>query len=255
MTSTDTPAASGPEAAFRYTAELASDNEARWQDRWENEGTFHAPNPVGDLADPGPKGVYRELPAEKQFILDMFPYPSGAGLHVGHPLGYIATDVVGRYKRMLGVNVLHALGYDAFGLPAEIYAVETGRHPRETTLENIGTMRQQLRRLGLAHDDRRSFATIDPGFVKWTQWIFLQIFNSWFDPELKKARPISELIEKLGTDDPSVIDEYRLAYIKDSPVNWCPGLGTVLANEEVTADGRSDIGNYPVFKQIGRAHV
>ncbi|HKY58881.1 MAG TPA: leucine--tRNA ligase [Aeromicrobium sp.] len=245
MTSTDTPAASGPDAAHRYTADLASDIEARWQDRWEAEGTFHAPNPVGDLARPG----QGELPSEKQFILDMFPYPSGAGLHVGHPLGYIATDVVGRYKRMLGLNVLHALGYDAFGLPAEIYAVETGRHPRETTLENIGTMRQQLRRLGLAHDDRRSFATIDPGFVKWTQWIFLQIFNSWFDPELKKARPISELIEKLGTDDPSVIDEYRLAYIKDSPVNWCPGLGTVLANEEVTADGRSERGNFPVFKR------
>jgi len=245
VTSNDAPAAAGPEAAFRYTAELASDIEARWQDRWDDEGTFHAPNPAGDLAEAG-RG---ELPAEKQFILDMFPYPSGAGLHVGHPLGYIATDVVGRYKRMLGVNVLHALGYDAFGLPAEIYAVETGRHPRETTLENIGTMRRQLRRLGLAHDDRRSFATIDPGFVKWTQWIFLQIFNSWFDPELKKARPITELVEKLGTDDPDVIDEYRLAYIKESPVNWCPGLGTVLANEEVTADGRSERGNFPVFKR------
>ena len=245
MTSNDAPAAAGPEAAFRYTADLASDIEARWQDRWDDEGTFHAPNPTGDLAEAG----QGELPTEKQFILDMFPYPSGAGLHVGHPLGYIATDVVGRYKRMLGVNVLHALGYDAFGLPAEIFAVETGRHPRETTLENIGTMRRQLRRLGLAHDDRRSFATIDPDFVKWTQWIFLQIFNSWFDPELKKARPISELIEKLGTDDPDVIDEYRLAYIKESPVNWCPGLGTVLANEEVTADGRSERGNFPVFKR------
>jgi leucyl-tRNA synthetase len=237
-----TPAADAP---FRYSARLAADIESRWQDRWQSEGTFHAPNPVGDLADPsqGP------LPTEKQFILDMFPYPSGAGLHVGHPLGYIATDVVGRYKRMLGVNVLHALGYDAFGLPAEIYAVETGRHPRETTLENIANMRRQLRRLGLAHDDRRSFATIDPEFVKWTQWIFLQIFNSWFDPEVKKARPIAELIEKLGTDDPAVIDEYRLAYIKESPVNWCPGLGTVLANEEVTAEGRSERGNFPVFKR------
>ncbi|HJR89234.1 MAG TPA: leucine--tRNA ligase [Aeromicrobium sp.] len=236
------------EAAYRYTAELAADIEARWQDRWESEGTFHAPNPVGDLAGEG-RGQHGELPTEKQFILDMFPYPSGAGLHVGHPLGYIATDVVGRYKRMLGVNVLHALGYDAFGLPAEIYAVETGRHPRETTVENIGTMQRQLRRLGLAHDDRRSFATIDPEFVKWTQWIFLQIFNSWFDPEAKKARPISQLIEKLGTDDPAVIDEYRLAYIKESPVNWCPGLGTVLANEEVTAEGRSERGNFPVFKR------
>jgi leucyl-tRNA synthetase len=230
---------------FRYTAAMAADIESRWQDRWEAEGTFHAPNPVGDLA--GPEG--RDLPAEKQYILDMFPYPSGAGLHVGHPLGYIATDVIGRYKRMTGANVLHALGYDAFGLPAEIYAVETGRHPRDTTLENIATMRQQLRRLGLGHDSRRSFATIDPDFVKWTQWIFLQIFNSWFDPEAKRARPISGLIEKLGTDDPNLIDEYRLAYIKESPVNWCPGLGTVLANEEVTADGRSERGNFPVFRR------
>jgi leucyl-tRNA synthetase len=233
------------DAPFRYSARLAAGIEARWQDRWEGEGTFHAPNPVGELADAG-RG---ELPTDKKFILDMFPYPSGAGLHVGHPLGYIATDVVGRYQRMNGANVLHALGYDAFGLPAEIYAVETGRHPRETTLENIGTMRRQLRRLGLAHDARRSFATIDPEFVKWTQWIFLQIFNSWFDPELGKARPIAELVEKLGTDDPAVIDEYRLAYIKESPVNWCPGLGTVLANEEVTADGRSERGNLPVFKR------
>ena len=181
--------------------------------------------------------------------MDMFPYPSGAGLHVGHPLGYIATDVVGRYKRMTGVNVLHALGYDAFGLPAEIYAVETGRHPRETTLENMATMQRQLRRLGLAHDRRRSFATIDPDFVRWTQWIFLQLFNSWYDTEQKRARPIAELIEKLGTDDPDVIDTYRLAYISDAPVNWCPGLGTVLSNEEVTAEGRSERGNFPVFKR------
>ncbi|HUP98976.1 MAG TPA: leucine--tRNA ligase [Aeromicrobium sp.] len=245
MTSADSPAVPPDGAPHRYTAALAADIESRWQDRWEAEGTFHAANPVGDLADP----LHGELPTNKQFILDMFPYPSGAGLHVGHPLGYIATDVVGRYKRMTGANVLHALGYDAFGLPAEIYAVETGRHPRETTLENIQTMRRQLRRLGLAHDDRRSFATIDPDFVKWTQWIFLQIFNSWFDPDLKQARPIDELIAKLGTDDPAVIDEYRLAYIKESPVNWCPGLGTVLANEEVTADGRSERGNFPVYKR------
>jgi leucyl-tRNA synthetase len=233
------------EAPHRYTAALAADIESRWQDYWESQGTFEAPNPAGDLSDPD-RG---DLPIEKQYILDMFPYPSGAGLHVGHPLGYIATDVVGRYKRMTGANVLHALGYDAFGLPAEIYAVETGRHPRETTLENIATMRRQLRRLGLGHDPRRSFATIDPDFVKWTQWIFLQIFNSWFDPEEKRARPISELVKKLGTDDPAVIDDYRLAYIKESPVNWCPGLGTVLANEEVTAEGRSERGNFPVFKR------
>jgi leucyl-tRNA synthetase len=243
VTSPDSPASEVP--AHRYTSGLAADIELRWQDRWESEGTFETPNPVGDLA--GPAGT--ELPADKYFIMDMFPYPSGAGLHVGHPLGYIATDVVGRYKRMTGANVLHALGYDAFGLPAEIYAVETGRHPRETTLENMVTMRRQLRRLGLAHDPRRSFATIDPDFVRWTQWIFLQLFNSWYDAEQKRARPIAELIEQLGTDAPDVIDTYRLAYVSDAPVNWCPGLGTVLSNEEVTADGRSERGNFPVFKR------
>jgi leucyl-tRNA synthetase len=237
---------STPENSYRYDSTLAADIEARWQDRWDADGTFRAPNPAGDLA--GDVSDER-FPAGKFFIMDMFPYPSGAGLHVGHPLGYIATDVVGRYRRMTGHNVLHALGYDAFGLPAEQYAVQTGRHPRETTLENIANMRRQLRRLGLGHDDRRSFATIDPEFVRWTQWIFLQIFNSWYDPEQGKARPISELVEKLGTDDPKVIDEHRLAYVSDSPVNWCPGLGTVLANEEVTAEGRSERGNLPVFKR------
>ncbi|MGI9086096.1 MAG: leucine--tRNA ligase [Aeromicrobium sp.] len=231
-------------APHRYTSGLAAGIEQRWQDRWESEGTFEAPNPVGDLAVAG-----ADAPGDKYFILDMFPYPSGAGLHVGHPLGYIATDVVGRYKRMTGANVLHALGYDAFGLPAEIYAVETGRHPRETTVENMATMKRQLRRLGLAHDRRRTFATIDPDFVRWTQWIFLQIFGSWYDAEQHKARPIAELIEKLGTDDPEVIDTHRLAYISEAPVNWCPGLGTVLSNEEVTADGRSERGNFPVFKR------
>lgn len=237
-----------PTHDYRYTSELAGRIETSWQDRWEEAGTFRAPNPVGDLAQADGDRV-RKADGSKYFIMDMFPYPSGAGLHVGHPLGYIATDVMGRYRRMLGDNVLHALGYDAFGLPAEIYAIQTGRHPRDTTVENIANMRRQLRRLGLAHDDRRSFATIDPDFVRWTQWIFLQIFNSWYDDEAKKARPIRELIEKLGTDDPAVIDEYRLAYISESPVNWCPGLGTVLANEEVTAEGRSERGNFPVFRR------
>ncbi len=228
--------------SYRYTAALAAEIEQRWQDRWEAEGTFHAANPEGDLADP----AATEL-GEKYFIMDMFPYPSGAGLHVGHPLGYIATDVVGRHQRMLGKNVLHALGYDAFGLPAEIHAISTGEHPRVNTEANMVNMRRQLRRLGLGHDERRTFATIDPDFVRWTQWIFLQLFNAWFDPELKKARPIAELVEKLGTDDPAVIDQHRLAYVSDSPVNWCPGLGTVLANEEVTSEGRSERGNFPVF--------
>ncbi len=202
--------------------------------------------------------------------MDMFPYPSGAGLHVGHPLGYIATDVMGRFRRMCGDNVLHALSYDAFGLPAEQYAVQTGQHPRKTTEENIVTMRRQLRRLGLAHDDRRSFATIDPGYVKWTQWIFLQIFDSWYDTEADggrgRARPIAELVAEYesgeratpdgrawaqleDTERRRIIDGYRLAYVSESPVNWCPGLGTVLANEEVTSEGRSERGNYPVFKR------
>ncbi len=251
--------------AHRYTAELADSIERRWQDYWEQHGTFHAPNPTGSLA------TGEQVPEQKFYVLDMFPYPSGKGLHVGHPLGYIATDVLARYRRMNGDNVLHALSYDAFGLPAEQYAVRTGQHPRITTEENIATMRRQLRRLGLGHDDRRSFATTDPGYVRWTQWIFLQIFNSWFDPHATNpdgttgaARPIEELREQFatgrrstpdGTDwnemspaqQEDVLAGYRLAYVDDVPVNWCPGLGTVLANEEVTAEGRSERGNFPVF--------
>ncbi|MGO1934812.1 MAG: class I tRNA ligase family protein, partial [Cellulosimicrobium funkei] len=153
----DAPAAGGP--AHRYTPALAEQIELKWQELWEQRGTFWAANPTGDLTDgegDGPEG------ASPYFIMDMFPYPSGAGLHVGHPLGYIATDVVGRFRRMRGENVLHALGYDAFGLPAEQYAVQTGQHPRVTTEANIANMRRQLRRLGLAHDSRRTFATIDP---------------------------------------------------------------------------------------------
>ena len=207
------------------------------------DGTFEAPNPVGDLATGEGQG------ADTFYLMDMFPYPSGAGLHVGHPLGYIGTDVVGRHQRMRGRNVLHALGYDAFGLPAELHAIQTGEHPRANTLANIATMRRQLSRLGLAHDPRRSFATIEPEFVRWTQWIFLQIFDSWYDDEAGRARPIADLVEKLGTDDPTVIDPHRLAYVSESPVNWCPALGTVLSNEEVTAEGRSERGNFPVFQR------
>jgi len=255
------------ETPHRYTPELAQEIEVAWQDRWEEEGTYHAPNPTGSLADPQ---AVAELSGGPLFVLDMFPYPSGAGLHVGHPLGYIATDVYARYQRMLGKNVLHALGYDAFGLPAEQYAVQTGQHPRKTTEDNIATMRRQLRRLGLGHDDRRSVATTDPEFYRWTQWIFLQIFNSWFDADADagrgKARPIAELISAFAAGErevpggrdwaelsdaerATVIDDHRLAYVSQAPVNWCPGLGTVLANEEVTADGRSDIGNFPVFRR------
>ena len=250
------------EPSYRYTAKLAGEIEAHWQDRWETEGTFHAPNPAGPWAEPEKIDSFDE----KLFVLDMFPYPSGAGLHVGHPLGYIATDTFARFNRMKGRNVLHALGYDAFGLPAEQYAVQSGQHPRVTTEHNIAIMRRQLRRLGLAHDPRRSVATIDVEFYRWTQWIFLQIFNAWFDEKTNKARHIDELLEEFTSGKRStpsgqpwgelsaqeqrqIIDSHRLAYLSDAPVNWCPGLGTVLANEEVTNEGRSEIGNFPVFKR------
>ena len=257
----------GDRPRFRYDARLANEIELRWQDRWEAAGTFGTPNPVGPLA-PG----FEQVAAHPKFmIMDMFPYPSGSGLHVGHPLGYIATDVYARYLRMTGSNVLHPFGYDAFGLPAEQYAIETGQHPKATTGQNIATMRRQLRRLGLGHDLRREFATTDPSYYKWTQWIFLQIFNSWFDREAGRARPVAELVAEfepggrapvsaanpgerpwaeLGdTDRRKVVDSYRLAYLSEELINWCPGLGTVLANEEITVDGRSDIGNYPVYRR------
>jgi leucyl-tRNA synthetase len=255
-----------PEAAeappHRYTATVAGEIEARWQDHWEANGTFHAPNPVGRLADPD----HPRAQAPKQLVMDMFPYPSGEGLHVGHPLGYIGTDCYTRYLRMVGYNVLHPMGFDAFGLPAEQYAVETGTHPRTTTEENVARYRAQLRRLGLAYDNRRSVATTDIPYYRWTQWIFLQIFHSWYDEPARRARPIGELVAEFesGTrpspdgrdwsalsevERRKVIDGYRLAYVSEAPVNWCPGLGTVLANEEVTADGRSERGNFPVFKR------
>lgn len=256
----ETNSAADVAAPHRYTAAMAADIEARWQDFWDAEGTYEAPNPTGDLAgDP-------ELAAKpKKFIMDMFPYPSGAGLHVGHPLGYIATDVFARHQRMTGHNVLHTLGFDAFGLPAEQYAVQTGTHPRISTEANIKNMTAQLRRLGLGHDKRRSVATIESEYYKWTQWIFLQIFNSWYDTDADRARPIAELVTQFESGERAtpdgrdwsalsaaeradVLSEYRLAYASDAPVNWSPGLGTVLANEEVTADGRSERGNFPVFK-------
>jgi leucyl-tRNA synthetase len=189
----------GGEVPFRYTSAFAGELEQRWQDTWDERGTYFAANPSGPLTDGS--GAHATTQGRSFFVMDMFPYPSGAGLHVGHPLGYIATDVVGRFRRMQGDNVLHALGYDAFGLPAEQYAVQTGQHPRITTEANIVTMRRQLRRLGLGHDPRRTFATTDSGYVRWTQWIFLQIFNSWYDPDatrpdggVGRARPIDELV-------------------------------------------------------------
>src|ERR1700754_3146928 len=180
-------AADDGELPFRYNAAVAAAIERRWQDRWEERGTFHAPNPSGPWARPD------AVAKDKVYLLDMFPYPSGKGLHVGHPLGFIGTDVLGRYLRMTGRTVLHAMGFDAFGLPAEQYAVQTGTHPRKTTEANIERYRAQLRQLGLAHDDRRSVATTDVKFYRWTQWIFLQIYNAWYDTEQCKARPIAEL--------------------------------------------------------------
>ncbi len=263
----DTPTSTSSEPAvpaFRYTAALARAIEDRWHDRWDADHTYETPNPAGPLAEPD-----KVSGKPKLFVMDMFPYPSGDGLHVGHPLGYIGTDVFSRFKRMSGFNVLHTLGFDAFGLPAEQYAIRTGTHPRVRTEQNIANMRRQLRRLGLGHDQRRSIATTDERYYRWTQWIFLQIFNSWYDTTQAKARPVDELVAELaaGTratpdgrpwsalsalDRRKVVDDHRLVYVAETPVNWCPGMGTVLANEEVTADGRSDIGNFPVFRRTMR---
>ncbi|WP_420453283.1 leucine--tRNA ligase [Ilumatobacter sp.] len=263
MTSDD--AATPDTPPHRYTAELAQTIESTWQDRWDERGTFETPNPVGPLADPD--ALARR--GEKLFVQDMFPYPSGVGLHVGHPLGFIGTDVFSRYQRMTGRNVLYTMGFDAFGLPAEQYAVQTGTHPAITTDANIANMRRQLRRLGLSHDTRRSVSTTDPSYYRWTQWIFSQIFESWYDRERGTARPVSELVAELESGDratpdghpwselddaarAAVVDDHRLAYVSEAPVNWCPGLGTVVANEEVTVDGRSDRGNFPVFRRSMR---
>ena len=263
-TDTPQPGRGGSIPAYRYNALLAAGIEARWQNHWDENHSFEAPNTAGPRADKSAVAG-----REKLFILDMFPYPSGAGLHVGHPLGYIATDVFGRFKRMTGKNVLHSIGYDSFGLPAEQHAIVTGIHPRINTESNIANMRRQLRRLGLAHDQRRSVSTTDESYYRWTQWIFLQIFNSWYDEKLKKARHIDELQREFDSgkrklsgahantewkslstlEQRKIIDDHRLVYLANAPVNWCPGLGTILANEEVTAEGRSDIGNYPVFKR------
>ena len=255
-------AGSGDHLPFRYGAALAGQIELAWQDRWQAAGTFNCPNPAGSLAD----GFKQFAGRPRFYVLDMFPYASGTGIHVGHPEGYIATDAFARYLRMTGHHVLHAMGYDAFGLPAEQYALGTGQHPQVTSRQNIDNMRSQLRRLGMGYDTRRSIETTDPGFYRWTQWTFLQIFDSWVDEGTGKARPIADLIAEYSSgrrpvpdgrpwaeltqaEQRELIDERRLAYIAEEPVNWCPGLGTVLANEEVTADGRSDIGNFPVYRR------
>jgi leucyl-tRNA synthetase len=238
---------------FRYDARLAGEIERHWQERWEREGTFRAQDP---------DSTWRP----KFYLLDFFPYPSGTGLHVGHPLGYIGTDVFGRYQRMTGRNVLHPFGFDTFGLPAEQYAIDTGQHPAVTVRQNAAVMRRQLRRLGLAHDTSREIMTSDPSYYRWTQWIFLRIFNSWYDPAAERARPIADLIAEFASgrratpdgrpwrdmtavERADAVDAHRLAYLSEQVVNWCPGLGTVLADEEVTGEGRSAVGNYPVHRR------
>ncbi len=211
--------------------------EKKWQDYWYEKGTFAA----NDCDKNRPK----------YYVLDMFPYPSGQGLHVGHPEGYTASDIVSRYKRMKGFNVLHPMGWDAFGLPAEQYAVKTGTHPAQTTQKNIDNMRKQIKSLGFSYDWDREVNTTDPRYYKWTQWIFLNFYNSWFDDERQKARPIGELPVPDGLDEKArreYIDSHRLAYEAFAPVNWCPELGTVLANEEVVG-GVSERGGHPVIRK------
>jgi leucyl-tRNA synthetase len=215
--------------------------EQKWQSYWAKNKSFITTNAS-------------EKP--KYYILDMFPYPSGAGLHVGHPLGYIASDIVARYKRHKGFNVLHPMGYDSFGLPAEQYAIQTGQHPEVTTKVNIARYREQLDKIGFSFDWEREVRTSDPSYYKWTQWIFIQLFNSWFNPEINKAEPISTLIPKLSgfhdlneKEQAELLLNYRIAYLSDTVVNWCPKLGTVLANEEVK-DGLSERGGFPVEKKL-----
>jgi leucyl-tRNA synthetase len=206
--------------------------EPKWQQRWAEEEAYRTPNPGQAGFDPA---------KPKYYVLDMFPYPSGEGLHVGHPEGYTATDILARWHRMRGFNVLHPMGWDAFGLPAEQYAVKTGQHPAVTTANNVARFRKQLDRIGFSYDWSREVNTTSPDYVRWTQWIFLQIYNSWFNPETNRAEPIA-------TYRGDVPDGVRLAYVAEMPVNWCPELGTVLANEEVV-DGKSEVGGFPVERR------
>ena len=239
----------------RYTAKLATDLESRWQGWWREHDVYRTPGP-------GDQDFDASRP--KFFCMDMFPYPSGAGLHVGHPVGYIGSDIISRYKRMKGFNVLHPMGWDAFGLPAEQYAITTGIHPAETTRKAIETYRRQLDGIGFSYDWSREIATIDPAYYRWTQWIWLQAWSSYFDESEQKARPLSELISRLESGEEqahgqiwndldhqaqqSYLDERRLAYLSEQVVNWCPKLGTALANEEVI-DGKSERGGYPVHRK------
>ena len=236
--------------------------EPKWQAHWEQEQTFRAWNPGETLpvGHPfaarhqleGKKASAAELPP-KHYILDMFPYPSGAGLHVGHPEGYTATDILSRYRRAAGFNVLHPMGWDAFGLPAEQYAIKTGQHPRKTTEANIATFKRQIKSLGFSYDWSREVDTTDPKYFKWTQWIFLKLYNSWFAEDTQKAEPIETLTipaKYLQSEDSrrKYVDSHRLAYVTEAPVWWCEELGTVLANEEVV-DGKSEVGGFPVVRK------
>jgi leucyl-tRNA synthetase len=253
--------------------------EPKWQSVWDEQQAFRAWNPGEEIPAEHPFGIRHGLSGKvadrkvlpgKYYILDMFPYPSGAGLHVGHPEGYTATDILARYKRAQGFNVLHPMGWDAFGLPAEQYAVKTGQHPRKTTEANIANFTRQIKSLGFSYDWSRELATTDPDYFKWTQWIFLKLYNSWFNPKTNKAELIEtlEYPPELGRDalprvradqqvSPTIEiesarrtyrDSKRLAYVSEAPVNWCPELGTVLANEEVI-DGKSEVGGFPVIRR------
>jgi len=230
--------------------------EPKWQEYWHNGETFRAWNPGESVPAGHP---FRERHTDtnpgdvpKYYILDMFPYPSGAGLHVGHPEGYTATDILARYKRMLGFNVLHPMGWDAFGLPAEQYAIKTGQHPRITTEANVANFKRQINSLGFSYDWSRELNTTDPGYFRWTQWIFLKLYDSWFNPATNKAEPIDTLAypPDVTTDEQRRAwrDDHRLAYVSEAPVNWCPELGTVLANEEVK-NGLSEVGSFPVVRK------
>ena len=235
--------------------------EARWQQYWKDNNIYHTE-------------IDKSRP--KFYVLDMFPYPSGAGLHVGHPLGYIASDIFARYKRLKGFNVLHPMGYDAYGLPAEQYAIQTGQHPEKTTTQNIARYRQQLDRIGFCYDWDREIRTCDPEYYHWTQWAFIEMFNHYFDVKLQKARPVTELeayFDEHGSEGHTaaesrplkftaeewkamsdkersdVMMNYRIAYLGNTMVNWCPKLGTVLANDEVS-EGVSIRGGYPVEQKL-----
>jgi len=250
--------------------------EPKWQQFWDEQQTFRAWNPGEQIPENHPFAkrhgadsmvAGRKAPP-KFYILDMFPYPSGAGLHVGHPEGYTATDILARYKRAQGLHVLHPMGWDAFGLPAEQYAIKTGRHPRQTTEANIATFKRQIQSLGFSYDWSRELATTDPDYFKWTQWIFLKLYNSWFNPETNRAEPIETLKYSVELESSAGVppanpaetagllaskrrtwcDSKRLAYVSEQPVWWCEQLGTVLANEEVV-DGKSEVGGFPVVRK------